>query len=136
MAKEVKKQDGLVKPSEILSQDDFRGIAAPEFGGELSILSLEPGEGCYFTYAGHKQIKTSMGNGEATSHTGVLDDGKTVALPLAKVFQSNFSMANPQVGDKFAIFRNKNVIAKSGFKKGEELANYSVKKVESAQPQN
>lgn len=110
----------------IMSPDAFDQLKGQEFGGQSDLLQMEQGE-CAgpFTYCGHSQITTELG--ETTSHLAFDDNGDQIRLPIQATFLKAIDQARIQVGDTFAIKRWEDQEKKKGKGAGNMMAIYSVK---------
>jgi len=110
----------------LLSPDDFDAQDGQEFGGESGLLILDEGE-CAgpFTYSGHSQIQTELG--ETTSHTALTPEGDQVRLPIQATFLRAVDQARLGFGDTFAVKRCDDAIKKKGKGAGQAMAIYALK---------
>lgn len=115
----------------VMDPDKFDDLKGQEYGGQSDLLSIEAGE-CAgpFTYCGHSQITTELG--ETTSHLAFNEDGDQIRLPIQATFLKAIDQARIAVGDVFAIKRWDDQEKKKGKGAGNMMAIYSVKVISRA----
>ena len=111
----------------ITSEEAWKKVAGPEFGGQADILQINVGEVAGpFEYIGHQPMVLE-GNKTVTVHLAMSDPGETLRLPIAASFLRAIDQAEIIKGDKFLIRRTDDVTKKSGVGKGQAMQIYAVK---------
>lgn len=119
----------------ILDKSKFETLEGEVYGGQSDIVLIQVGEVAgVFTYVGHQQITTELG--ETTAHNATGPDGKPVRLPIQATFLKALDQAGIQRGDKFIIKRDADVVKQKGAGKGKPMAIYAVKVTERAEVDN
>jgi hypothetical protein len=125
MAEKDTQPTGMEVP--IVTREVFDSARGESFGGQSDILVIKENEAAGpFTYAGHQQMTTDLG--ETTVHLGTLPDGKhQIRLPISATFLRAVDMAKLNPNDTFYVLREDDTIKKGGKGKGQSMPVYKVK---------
>jgi len=113
----------------VMNPADFAKLDGEHFGGDSSILHLQPNTAAGpLTYVSVRRgVELANGGKPVDIHEGRDEDKNVWRLPLAATFLKQVESAQLQPGDKFAILRVEDAIKQKGAGKGKPMAIYQIK---------